>query len=164
MHLVLCVDAEGGLGREGVIPWKDQRDMKYFKRVTSQDPGSVVLMGRTTYKSIGRPLVGRLSCVLTRQTDFDPGHDQVDVRRSLSDAIEAHSTSPLYVIGGASVYAQCWEDHRHMIETVHVTRLEKSYGCDVHFMLNDQELSSSGFVRVSSESSDLGVIEKWAHQ
>ena len=53
------------------MPWHLPEDLRWFKRITM---GSPVIMGRTTYESIGRPLPGRKMIVITRQSDYSwPG-------------------------------------------------------------------------------------------
>jgi hypothetical protein len=71
--IVACT-RDGGIGKEGTLPWKLPGDMAYFKRVTldTEDvPGArnAVIMGRKTWESIPnsfRPLPGRLNVVLSR--------------------------------------------------------------------------------------------------
>ncbi len=55
------------IGCSNELPWRQQDDLKRFKRATLGKP---VIIGRRTYESIGSPLVGRLSIVLTRNPDF----------------------------------------------------------------------------------------------
>ena len=66
------------IGAEGKIPWHLPEDLKFFKRTTL---GHVILMGRKTYESLGRPLPGRENWVVSRTGDF-PG---VKVFRDLSE-------------------------------------------------------------------------------
>ena len=55
------------IGNRGGIPWKIPGEQKMFKEITL---GHSVVMGRRTYKSIGRPLPGRTNIVITRQVDY----------------------------------------------------------------------------------------------
>ena len=69
--LVAAVAANGVIGRDGGLPWHLPDDLRRFKRLTM---GHVLVMGRRTYESIGRPLPGRMTVVLTRQPDWSaPG-------------------------------------------------------------------------------------------
>lgn len=70
--------------------------------------GHTLLMGRRTYQSIGRPLLGRTTVVVTRQPDWDPGHPQVLVANSLEQGLAAAAVAghDIYVVGGADVYRQ----------------------------------------------------------
>ena len=71
--IVACTQ-DGGIGKEGKLPWKLSGDMAFFKRVTldtenTPDVRNAVIMGRKTWESIPnsfRPLPGRLNVVLSR--------------------------------------------------------------------------------------------------
>jgi dihydrofolate reductase len=86
------------IGAEGRIPWHIPDDLKFFKRTTL---GHIIVMGRKTYDSLGKPLPGRENWVVSREVDI-PG---VRVLRSF-DAVEEPSDGRLlYLIGGAQLYA-----------------------------------------------------------
>ncbi|CAN0382025.1 unnamed protein product, partial [Ectocarpus sp. 4 AP-2014] len=82
-------------------------DLARFKRLTVGHP---LIMGRKTYESIGRPLPGRVSIVLTRQADWRPDNDAVFVATQLKEAIELAKQAPkvssdeAFVIGGGEIY------------------------------------------------------------
>ena len=85
------------------IPWRISADFAHFKALTL---GHVLVMGRATYESIGRPLPGRTTIVLTRDPDW--AADGVLVAGSLDEALDlaAGIDSEVFVVGGAGVYAQ----------------------------------------------------------
>lgn len=85
------------IGAEGRIPWHLPEDLQFFKRTTL---GHVVVMGRKTYASIGKPLPGRENLVLSRQADI-PG---VRVVRSPEDIVEPSDGRKIFVIGGSEIY------------------------------------------------------------
>jgi dihydrofolate reductase len=88
------------IGRDGQIPWHLPDDFKFFKRTTL---GHVLVMGRKTFESIGRPLPGRDTIVLTRSAWSHPG---VLTATGL-DSLPLASDDPrqVFVCGGAEVYA-----------------------------------------------------------
>lgn len=91
------------IGKDGGMPWSLPADLAYFKRTTM---GSPVLMGSRTFKSIGRPLPGRLNIVLTSnpQSSENPNLKYV---KTVEEAFEAtKNASELFVIGGGSIYKQ----------------------------------------------------------
>lgn len=107
LTLIAAVARNGVIGAQGAMPWHLPSDLKQFKATTLGKP---VLMGRATYQSIGRPLPGRLSVVVTRDEAFAaPG---VLVARNLDAALAAASSEALrrggeiIVAGGADIYAQ----------------------------------------------------------
>ena len=98
--MIVAMADDRAIGRGGTMPWHLKADLQYFKRVTM---GCPVIMGRTTFDSIGRPLPGRSNIVLTRRPDPIPGTTCVP---SLEAAYAAAGDAPrVFVIGGASVYA-----------------------------------------------------------
>lgn len=88
------------IGCEGRIPWHLPEDFKWFKQKTL---GGVVVMGRRTFQSLGRPLPGRRNLVLSARETFEGA----EMMRSL-DAFreEDYAPAPVWIIGGAELYAQ----------------------------------------------------------
>ncbi|GGD31630.1 dihydrofolate reductase [Nocardioides daphniae] len=82
------------------IPWHSSEDFGHFKATTL---GHTLVMGRVTHESIGRPLPGRRTIVVTR----DPAwRDQgVDVAHSIEQAIAMAGDDEVFVAGGAQIYA-----------------------------------------------------------
>ena len=98
--LIAAVARNGVIGADGGIPWHLPEDFAHFKATTL---GHTLVMGRATYDSIGRPLPGRTTIVLTR----DPGWSAVGVQTaaSLEEALEL-AEGDVFVAGGATVYQQ----------------------------------------------------------
>ena len=99
--LVAAVAENGVIGNGREIPWRVPGEQRHFKAFTL---GHVLLMGRATYDSIGRPLPGRTTVVLTRDPAWSAdgvlvAHD-VDAALALADELEGD----LMVAGGAQVY------------------------------------------------------------
>ena len=134
--IIVAVADDGAIGIKGGLPWHISADLKYFKRVTM---GAPVIMGRTTYESIGRPLPGRLNIVLTSR-DI-PG---VACVRSLEAAFEAAGDVPeCFVIGGASVYRAALESADKLYLTCIHTNIPEA---DAYF----PEINSDIWALVSS--------------
>ncbi len=85
------------IGADGKIPWYISEDLKFFKRTTL---GHIIVMGRKTYDSLGKPLPGRENWVLSRGAQIDG----VTMLRSLDAIQEPSDGRKLYVIGGAELY------------------------------------------------------------
>ena len=100
--LVAAVAANGVIGHRGTIPWRIPGEQARFKAVTL---GHTLVMGRATYDSIGRPLPGRSTVVLTRDPDWRV--DGVLVAASLAEALRLADDLPgdVMVAGGEQVYA-----------------------------------------------------------
>ena len=100
--LIAAVARNGVIGADGDIPWRIPEDFAHFKRTTY---GHTLLMGRATYESIGRPLPGRTTIVLTRAPGWSS--EGVFVSPSLEHALGRADAlqGDVYVAGGAAVYA-----------------------------------------------------------
>src|SRR5688572_8780347 len=106
ISLVVAVADNGVIGNAGDLPWRMSGDLQRFKRLTM---GHVMVMGRKTYESIGRPLPGRVTVVLTTNHDYDPGHSAVRVAHSLDEATaqalkSGMNNDELFIVGGAEIY------------------------------------------------------------
>jgi dihydrofolate reductase len=90
------------IGANGAIPWHLPDELRQFQRLTL---GHHIIMGRRTWESIGRPLPGRTSVIVTRQRGYRaPG---ALVANSLDEAIGAcGEDNEVFVIGGAELYQQ----------------------------------------------------------
>ena len=88
------------IGRDGKIPWHLPEDFRWFKKMTT---GQVVLMGRKTFESLGKPLPDRTNVVLSRRGEIAG----VTVLRDLTELSASHfAPREIFVIDGAEIYAQ----------------------------------------------------------
>ncbi len=116
------------IGRDGSLPWRLPEDLKWFKKLTLGHP---IIMGRTTYESIGsKPLPGRRNLVLSR-SGFDPGHAEVEVLPSV-DALRkrvAALDEDVLVIGGAAVYEALLDD----CDVLYLSYVYEAFEGDAYF-------------------------------
>lgn len=125
LELVAAVAANGVIGRNGQLAWHLPDDLRHFKQLTLGHP---ILMGRRTYESIGRPLPGRRSIVIST-TLVEPPHPDVTLARSLEDALALTADTTVFVVGGAVLYAAAMPHVRVM----HLTELDAPVEGDVLF-------------------------------
>jgi dihydrofolate reductase len=107
VSLIAAVAENGVIGRGGELPWRLSADLKRFKSLTMGHP---IIMGRRTWDSIGRPLPGRTSIVITRQTRWTTPHAEVKVVHDIADALQAAASAPggdreAFIIGGGELYS-----------------------------------------------------------
>lgn len=88
------------IGRGNRIPWHLPEDFKWFKQLTI---GNIIVMGRKTFESIGRPLPNRTTIVISRTGFAYPGVMTVTDWRGIDLANEARE---VFICGGAQIYAQ----------------------------------------------------------
>lgn len=113
------------IGRDNTLPWRLPEDLKRFKQLTL---GHTLVMGRKTYESIGRPLPGRTTLVVTRQKDWTAA-EGVQVAHSLEDALARARGPEVFLAGGAQLYAQAMD----RVGRLYLTRIDQAYEGDTFF-------------------------------
>lgn len=99
-----AVASNGMLGLDGWLPWDIPEELAYFEKTVA---GAALVIGRLTYESMD--LVAPDSFVVSRQTELKlrPGcHQVASVEEGIAAAVA--TGKPVFVIGGASVYATAW--------------------------------------------------------
>jgi dihydrofolate reductase len=130
--VMVAARARGGvIGRDGHMPWHLPGDFAHFKKVTLGHP---LVMGRTTFESIGRPLPGRQSIVLTRDPAWS--YDGVLVAQSVGEAIRlgAELDDIVSIGGGGVVYAEAMPHATHQI----LTEIDLEVGGDTLYPAFDE--------------------------
>ena len=120
--MMMAMDLNKLVGRQGDLPWRISSDLQYFKRMTMSKP---MIMGRVTFDSLGGILPGRPHIVITRDDDWQ--RQGVEVVHSLDDAIVAagrYSADEMMIIGGASICAEAMPRVERLYLTVIDHRFE----------------------------------------
>ncbi|SVB95252.1 uncharacterized protein METZ01_LOCUS248106 [marine metagenome] len=101
--IIAAMTADRVLGRNNRLPWHVPGDMKNFMRVTT---GNVVIMGRNTFDSMGKPLPNRRNIVVSRTM---APRERVEVYRDIPTALHYAEADDkdVFIIGGAQIYRQC---------------------------------------------------------
>ena len=100
LTLIVAMDRNRAIGRDGQVPWRLSGDMRFFKAMTMGKP---IIMGRKTWESLGRPLPGRRNVVITRDRDY--AAEGAEVVHSPETALALVADEPeAMVIGGAEIY------------------------------------------------------------
>lgn len=113
------------IGKDGKLPWHIPGEMKLFKDITK---GKTLIMGRATYDSIGHPLDGRNTIVISRSM---PKTEGLIIAGSLEEALEAASElgKPIFSAGGGSVYRQTLPLARQL----YISYIKQDYDGDTFF-------------------------------
>ena len=122
--VLAAVGANLVVGSGGEMPWHLPEDLAHFKATTM---GHTLVMGRKTYDSIGRPLPGRRTIVMTRQQGWHA--PSVEVAHSLAEALALAGPTDVFVVGGAEVYRQAMA----FADTMMLTEVEMSPEGDAFF-------------------------------
>ncbi len=123
ISLIAAIGQNRELGKAGQLLWHLPKDFNYFKDHTT---GSIMIMGRKTFESIGKPLPKRKSIVITSQDDWV--YENVIVAKNIEDAIEKATEfqkensdykDEVFVIGGGEVYRQALP----YLDTLYITEV-----------------------------------------
>ena len=140
--LIIAVDNENWIWKDGALTWSIPEDMKHFKETTqsTQDPQkkNAVIMGRKTWESIPekfRPLKWRVNCVLSSSPENIQSGDDTQCYTSLDSCLKVlernNSIESIFIIGWAQLYNEVLKDNR--LEKAIITRIYHKYHCDVFF-------------------------------
>lgn len=125
ISMIACVSRDGGLGNQGELLWHIPEDMQFFRQTTT---GHTVVMGGTTYRSIGQPLPGRQNVVLSREPIEHPDVIWLKNRTEL-DRFLAGQTTETFIIGGASLYRMFIDQAKRL----YLTEVDGEKPADVFF-------------------------------
>ena len=127
ISLIAAMDEKRGIGIDGQLPWHLPADLKRFKSITM---GHHMIMGRKTYESIGRPLPGRTTIIITRNPRYQP--EGCLVAHSLETALEfarLDNEEEVFIIGGGEIFDQAIR----IADRIYLTRVHTSLSADVYF-------------------------------
>ena len=129
LSIIVAMARNRTIGVNNTLPWRCPEDLKHFKALTM---GHHMIMGRKTFDSIGKPLPGRTTVVVTRNTDL-----QIDgcvVVHSLQEAIAACAgDAEVFIVGGAELYRQALP----LVDTMYITEIQQDVAGDAHFPVFD---------------------------
>ncbi|HVS00640.1 MAG TPA: dihydrofolate reductase [Thermoanaerobaculia bacterium] len=125
LSLIVAMAANRVIGRDNRLPWHLSADLKRFKRLTM---GHTLIMGRKTFESIGRPLPGRSTVVVTRRTDYAP--PGVQVAHSVREALAlTQGDEEVFIAGGAELFRETLP----VADRLYLTLIEKEFEGDTFF-------------------------------
>lgn len=106
LTIVVAVAENGVIGRDNALPWRLRSDLRRFRTITWGKP---LIMGRRNWDSIGRPLPGRETIVLTRQRGFSAdgarvAHGWDEAKRAADDLAGHLGADEIIIAGGAEIY------------------------------------------------------------
>jgi dihydrofolate reductase len=129
LSMIVAVADNGVIGNDNQLIWRLSNDLKNFKRLTT---GNVIIMGRKTFDSIGKPLPNRINIVVTRNENLEiPGCEVVN---SIDEALKIASqlkteTQKIFIIGGENIYRQTMDS----VSTIYYTKVHAKPEGDAFF-------------------------------
>lgn len=144
--IIACLAKNRGIGKNNQLLFYIPEDLKHFKKITFGHP---VIMGFNTFRSIGRPLPGRMNIVLSSD---DVQIDGVKIAKSINEAIKIAShnnKNEIFFIGGGSVYKQAIK----LADRLYLTIVDAEKKADTFFpdysefskILNEEKKESDGY-------------------
>ncbi len=126
LSLIAALAQNRTIGIRNTLPWRIPEDLKHFKALTM---GHHIIMGRKTFDSIGKPLPGRTTVVVTRNRELSAPAGCL-VTHSLEEAVVACAgDAEVFIVGGAELYAQALP----LADALYLTELQQEVHGDAHF-------------------------------
>ena len=125
ISIIVAISNNNVIGNENKLIWHLPTDLINFKKLTM---GHHIIMGRKTFESIGKPLPGRTSIVISKNTNLKI--DGCIVVNSIKDAINiSKADDEVFIIGGAEIYKQTLE----IADKLYITRIYNDFNGDTYF-------------------------------
>lgn len=146
-YIIVCVDKNFGISKNGNMPWKISNELKNFQNVTTNNKVieniyneksyqsssmNAIIMGRNTYETIGKKLSNRVNIILTKKTI-----DDNICFPNFNDALhycQNPNISNIFVIGGEEVYNH--SINHPLLIGIYMTQIDFDYKCDKFFNKN----------------------------
>lgn len=135
LHAILAVDENFGLAKHNKIPWKNSKDMMFFRNKTINN---VVIMGSTTFLSLpnSQPLKNRINIVITNNyTKYSNLYSAyynvifVNILQVIDIIKHCYRDKTIFVIGGNQIYNLLLP----YCSTIWLTKIKSNYKCDLIF-------------------------------
>ena len=126
IQLIAARAVNNVIGAGADIPWQAKGEQKLFRDITM---GGTLIMGRKTFESIGKPLSGRVTIIVTRNAEYRA--EGCEIAANLEAAIEKAQThsKPIFIAGGGELYAQALP----LADEVHLTTIDVEPNGDIFF-------------------------------
>jgi dihydrofolate reductase len=128
INCLVAVERSQGIGFNGQMPWPHLKgDMQWFRQMTTNQ---IVIMGSTTYDSLGKPLPNRINVVISRKRELGD-HTFSDCGAALDFCSVEYPDKEIFIIGGSAVY----EAYLDIVDRFYITEIDADYECDKFFDL-----------------------------
>jgi len=125
VSIIVAMARNRTIGVNNSLPWRCPEDLQHFKKLTM---GHNLIMGRKTFLSIGKPLPGRTTVVISRDRNLKL--EGCTVVNSIPEAIASCAQDPqVFVVGGADIYAQTID----LADKMYITEIQMDVMGDAAF-------------------------------
>jgi dihydrofolate reductase len=145
-NIIVACDNNRGIGKNNTIPWYFSEDLKYFSKVTKGNHNNAIIMGKNTWLSLTKPLLGRDNLILSTTLEIEknnPKNNYVKTFKTLEEldlfCVNQNYTN-VWVIGGGQIYNDFLNNNNNInkIDKVYATLINNNYDCDVFFPKLDE--------------------------
>lgn len=128
INIIAAMTPSRVIGKDGTMPWNLPEDLKLFKRHTL---GNIVIMGRKTFESIGRPLPKRTNMVISKSIREEDKVEGVLYFGSVEEALAAAQAGEekVFIIGGATLYNRMIGE----ADRLYISAIHAEYDGDTYF-------------------------------
>ena len=145
---IVAMSLNRAIGKDNKLPWHLPEDLKWFKKLTT---GNVIIMGRKTWESIGKPLPNRESIVVSR-SDV-PGIRTV---RNLDQIDPSRDSRDYFIIGGA----QLFQEALPLCSDLFLTLIKRKVQGDVYLPAFEDQFRPPEIIQDSPEFSILHYLHR----
>ena len=154
IHLIWAQDKNGGIGKDGKLPWHISEDLKNFKSLTLN---STVIMGRKTWDSLPtKPLPNRKNIILSKTKKN--GQITYQSFEECLQEIKKQNLGKIFVIGGRSIY-QLFFQYANYLHITNIKLVEKNI--NEFFPININEIESKFRQKFEKKLSDNATYALW---
>lgn len=159
INLILAMSENNIIGHKNSLPWHLKEDLKFFKKMTTN---SSIIMGYKTYESLNKiPLPNRENIVLTRtHTEQKDGFHFCE---NIDNAIKTCSLDNIYIIGGANLYLQFFENN--LFNNIYLTKIHHHFEGDTEIKYDFNKLDKEEILPITMSENGLNYsITKYINQ
>lgn len=153
ISIIVAASINNAIGKDNNLLCRLSNDLKRFKKITM---GHHILMGRKTFESIGKPLPGRTTVIITRQKDYT--QEGCKIANSIEEAINLCQDTEIFIIGGGEIYNQAF----NIVNNIYLTRIHSIIDGDTFIPNIDddnwQELDREDFLKDEKNEFDYSFI------
>ena len=154
IHLIWAQDKNGGIGKDGQLPWHISEDLKNFKSLTLN---STIIMGRKTWDSLPiKPLPKRKNIILSRTKESS--RTIYKTFEECMNKIKKQNLDKIFVIGGRSIY-QLFFNYADYLHITNVQLINKQI--NEFFPLNMNEIKLTFALKLQKQLSDNATYTLW---
>ena len=159
ISIIAAIATNGVIGRGGQLPWRLAGDLRRFKRLTM---GHTIIMGRRTWESIGRPLPGRRTIVVTRRQDYCRDAEGIQIAESLDDALQAAQVAgddEAFIVGGSQLYQEAVP----RADRMYLTEVAADVDGDTYFPVNFDTFDWDAWTSLETEAHAADAHNDYAY-